>query len=66
MTPSWRWGRRSFVRGSCDPTLIVLGALTRLQVEEEAEVIQVGVEAVRRWLAEAIKHGTDALVGFYY
>jgi hypothetical protein len=28
MTPSWRWGRQSFVRGSCDPTLIVLGALT--------------------------------------
>lgn len=33
---------------------------------EEDELLRVGVEQVRRWLAEAIKHETDALVGFYY
>jgi hypothetical protein len=42
------------------------GFFSRLQLEQEAEVIQVGVGAIRSWLAEAIKHETDALVGFCY
>jgi hypothetical protein len=36
-----------------------------LSVEED-QLIQVGVEEIRRWLEEAVKHETDALVGFYY
>ena len=37
-----------------------------LQLEHEAELIQVGVREIRGWLAVAIEHDTDALVGFYY
>jgi hypothetical protein len=37
-----------------------------LPVAQEAELIQVGVQEIRRWLAEAMKHEADALVGFYY
>jgi hypothetical protein len=37
-----------------------------LSVEREAEEIQVGVREILRWLAEAVKHETDALIGFYY
>lgn len=38
----------------------------RLRVDRETPTLQLGVETVRRWLAEAMKHETDALVGFYY
>jgi hypothetical protein len=36
-----------------------------LRMEQE-DLIQVGIEEIRLWLAEAIKHETDALVGYYY
>jgi hypothetical protein len=37
-----------------------------LSVEHETREIQVGVDTIRSWLVEAIKHETDTLVGFYY
>lgn len=37
-----------------------------LQTEHEDQYIRTGVETVRKWLDEALKHETDALVGFYY
>jgi hypothetical protein len=37
-----------------------------LAIEHEPREIQVGVDEIRRWLAEAIKHETDTLIGFYY
>lgn len=54
--------------GCWRPEQVITAAefFTRLQMKRENKVIQVGVEHILLWLEEAIKHETDALVGFYY
>jgi hypothetical protein len=49
-----------------EQVLIASEFFGRLRVGQEPELIHVGAREVRRWLAEAVKHETDALVGFYY
>jgi hypothetical protein len=53
--------------GSWTPEEVIVASrfFGRLRVEED-RIAEVGVEEIRKWLEEAVKHETDSLVAFYY
>jgi len=54
--------------GSWSPERVITAAafFDGVSTDGEDRYIQAGARESRRWLAEAMKHETDALVGFYY
>lgn len=52
--------------GLWEPAQVIAASEFLATLTDPPGELGVGIAEVRRWVAEAIKHETDALVGFWY